>query len=36
MFKYSMTTLFWIFIAIVVGAGIYWLADWKKNHPDGE
>jgi preprotein translocase subunit SecE len=31
-----MTTLFWIIIAIVVAAAIYWIADWKKQHPNGE
>jgi hypothetical protein len=31
-----MQTVFWTSIAIVVGAAIYWIMDWKKNHPDGE
>jgi heme/copper-type cytochrome/quinol oxidase subunit 4 len=31
-----MYTIVWIFIAVIVAVAIYWIMDWKKQHPDGE
>ena len=31
-----MSKLFWIFIAVIICAAIYWLMDWHDKHPDGE
>ena len=28
--------IFWSIIAIVVAGAIYWIMDWKKQHPDGD
>jgi hypothetical protein len=36
MFKYTMQTIIWSLIGIAVGALIYWIADWKKQHPNGD
>jgi hypothetical protein len=31
-----MKTTFLLLIAIAVAGAIYWIMDWKKQHPDGE
>lgn len=31
-----MTKWVMLFVAIVVGAAIYWLIDWQSHHEDGE
>lgn len=31
-----MDYLVWIIVGIIAAAGIYWIMDWKKHHPDGE
>ena len=31
-----MSYLFWILFLLVVGAAIYWIIDWKQQHPNGE
>ena len=31
-----MTKWFMLFLAVLVGAAIYWLIDWQSKHEDGE
>jgi len=32
----GMYYLFWILIVVIAGGAIYWIMDWKNQHPDGE